>query len=127
MTGQLWVTQNGQDLFEQVYAVQRGANFGWSVWEGSHSFYPQRQLGPTPHTLPTFEHPHSEARSLTGGVTYYGQKFPELRGAFIYGDYSTGKIWRESSMLRDSRNGIARSLTPRWPSPRLRLTPMESC
>lgn len=93
VTGQLWVTQNGQDLFEQVYAVQRGANFGWSVWEGSHSFYPQRQLGPTPHTLPTFEHPHSEARSLTGGVTYYGQRYPELRGAIIYGDYSTGKIW----------------------------------
>src|SRR5690606_14941291 len=39
------------------------------------------------------EHPHSEARSMTGGVVYYGEKFPELRGAYIYGDYSTGKIW----------------------------------
>jgi len=92
-TGQLWVAQNGQDLFEQVYAVQRGANYGWSVMEGSHPFYLERPLGPTPHTKPTFEHSHAEARSLTGGVSYYGEKFPELRGAYIYGDYATGKIW----------------------------------
>jgi uncharacterized repeat protein (TIGR03806 family) len=39
------------------------------------------------------EHPHSEARSLTGGIVYYGTKHPELQGVYIYGDYSTGKIW----------------------------------
>ena len=92
-TGQLWVTQNGQDLYEQVYAVQRGANYGWSVMEGSHPFYLERKIGPTRIIMPTFEHSHAEARSLTGGVTYYGQKFPELRGAYIYGDFATGKIW----------------------------------
>lgn len=92
-TGTLWVAQNGQDLWEQAYAVQRGANYGWSVYEGSHPFYLNRELGPTPHVLPTFEHPHSEARSLTGGVVYYGERFPDLQGAYIYGDYSTGKIW----------------------------------
>ena len=31
-------------------------------------------------------------RSLTGGVVYHGEKLPELRGAYIYGDWSTGKI-----------------------------------
>jgi hypothetical protein len=63
------------------------------VYEGSHPFYPNRKMGPAPHTKPTVEHPHSEARSLTGGLVYYGDRFPELRGAYIYGDYSTGKIW----------------------------------
>lgn len=92
-TGTLWVVQNGQDLWEQAYAVQRGANYGWSVYEGGHPFYLNRELGPTPHVPPTFEHPHSEARSLTGGVVYYGERFPDLQGAYIYGDYSTGKIW----------------------------------
>src|SRR5262249_53472861 len=47
----------------------------------------------TPFVKPTVEHHHSEFRSLTGGVVYYGKKFPELQGAYIYGDYSTGKIW----------------------------------
>jgi uncharacterized repeat protein (TIGR03806 family) len=43
--------------------------------------------------LPTAEHPHSEARSITGGVVYHGAKWPDLRGHYIYGDYETGKIW----------------------------------
>ncbi|MCA9177091.1 MAG: PQQ-dependent sugar dehydrogenase [Planctomycetales bacterium] len=92
-TGDVWVGNNGQDLWEQAYLVERGANYGWSVYEGSHVFYANRKLGPTPHVKPTVEHPHSEARSLTGGVVYYGKQFPELQGAYIYGDYSTGKIW----------------------------------
>src|SRR4029079_18400821 len=29
----------------------------------------------------------------TGGVVYYGKEFPDLDGAYLYGDYSTGKIW----------------------------------
>src|SRR5205823_3019051 len=92
-TGHVWVGQNGQDLWEQAYWVRKGDNYGWSVYEGSHPFYPNRKLGPTPHVKPTVEHHHSEARSLTGGVVYHGDKFAELRGAYVYGDYSTGKIW----------------------------------
>ena len=92
-TGDLWVGQNGQDLWEQAYLVRRGENYGWSVTEGSHPFYPTRTAGPTPITKPIVEHPHSEFRSLTGGIVYRGDAFPELRGAYIYGDWATGRIW----------------------------------
>ncbi len=92
-TGQLWVGQNGQDLWEQVYVVQRGGNYGWSVQEGSHPFYPERASGPGAIIPPVVEHHHIEARSLTGGVVYYGTELSELQGAYIYGDYSTGKVW----------------------------------
>jgi uncharacterized repeat protein (TIGR03806 family) len=92
-TGHVWVGNNGQDLWEQIYFVRKGDNYGWSVFEGGHPFYPERRLGPTPHVKPTFEHPHSEARSLTGGVVYHGKKYTDLVGAYIYGDYSTGRIW----------------------------------
>ena len=92
-TGHIWVGNNGQDLWEQVYFVRKGDNYGWSVYEGGHPFYLTRKLGPDPHVKPAFDHPHSESRSLTGGVVYYGKRFPELDGAYIYGDYSTGKIW----------------------------------
>ncbi|HQU41596.1 MAG TPA: PQQ-dependent sugar dehydrogenase [Pirellulales bacterium] len=92
-TGQIWIGSNGQDLWEHVFLLRRGANYGWSVFEGSHPFCLQRKLADVPHTPPTAEHPHSEARSLTGGVVYHGTKLPELRGAYLYGDYSTGKIW----------------------------------
>ena len=61
--------------------------------KGVTPFYLNRKLGPAPLTKPTLEHSHSESRSLTGGIVYYGSHFPELHGAYIYGDYSTGKIW----------------------------------
>ncbi len=90
---QLWVGNNGQDLWETVHLIRKGENYGWSVLEGSHPFRPNRKPGPGKLVAPTVEHPHSEARSLTGGIVYRGQKFPELVGAYIYGDYSTGNIW----------------------------------
>jgi uncharacterized repeat protein (TIGR03806 family) len=93
VTGDLWIGQNGQDLWEQVYLVEKGANYGWSAYEGSHPFYVERKGGPSPVSKPIAEHPHSEMRSLTGGVVYRGDKVPDLRGAYIYGDWSTGKIF----------------------------------
>ena len=92
-SGQIWVGNNGQDLWETAYLVRRGDNFGWSVYEGNHPFYLNRRLGPAPFTPATVEHHHREARSLTGGVVYRGSRLPELDGVYIYGDYSTGKIW----------------------------------
>jgi glucose/arabinose dehydrogenase len=92
-TGHIWVGNNGQDLWEQVYFIRKGDNYGWSVYEGSHPFYLQRQLGPTPHVKPALEHHHNESRSLTGGIVYYGAKLPELTGVYVYGDHSTGKVW----------------------------------
>ena len=92
-TGILYVGQNGQDLWEQVYAIEKGANYGWSIVEGTHPFYPDRKRGPQPISKPIMEHPHSESRSLTGGQVYHGTLFPELEGMYIYGDWSTGKIW----------------------------------
>jgi uncharacterized repeat protein (TIGR03806 family) len=92
-TGHVWVGNNGQDLWETAHLIRRGENYGWSVYEGSHAFYLNRRHGPTPVVAPTIEHSHSEARSLTGGVVYYGDQFSELNGVYVYGDYSSGTIW----------------------------------
>jgi uncharacterized repeat protein (TIGR03806 family) len=92
-TGDLWAGEVGQDLWESVYRIQKGGNYGWSVSEGAHPFRPERQAGPTPILKPIFEHNHTEARSLTGGFVYHGKKRPELKGAYIYGDFDTGRVW----------------------------------
>jgi glucose/arabinose dehydrogenase len=92
-SGQLWVGNNGQDLWEQIYLIQKGGNYGWSLSEGSHIFRAQRKAGPDPISHPAAEHHHSEARSLTGGQVYRGTRLPELVGAYVYGDWSTGRIW----------------------------------
>jgi len=90
---QLWVGNQGQDLWEQIYLIERGANYGWSVVEGSHPFHLDQQAGPTPFSKPVAEHAHSEARSIAGGLVYTGAALPALQGAYLYGDYSTGRIW----------------------------------
>jgi len=102
-TGHLWVGNNGQDLWETAHLVRRGDNLGWSVFEGNHPFYLERKRGPTPIVPATIEHSHADFRSLTGGVVYYGDKLPDLAGAYIYGDYSSGRIW---GMKHDGQQGV---------------------
>jgi uncharacterized repeat protein (TIGR03806 family) len=92
-SGQPWVGDVGQDLWEMIELVEKGSNHGWSVREGNHPFYENAKRGPTPFTPPIVEHHHTECRSITGGYVYQGDKFPELRGVYIYGDYQYGKMW----------------------------------
>ena len=54
---------------------------------------PDGKRGPTPILPPVISHPHSEAASITGGYVYNGKRMPALVGAYVYGDWVTGKIW----------------------------------
>jgi len=89
----LWVGDVGWELWEMIYRVERGGNYGWSLVEGRQPVHQERMRGPTPILPPTVEHSHIEARSITGGYVYRGQWLKDLVGAYIYGDYVTGKIW----------------------------------
>ena len=92
-TGDLWVGDVGWEKMEMIFKVRSGGNYGWSVTEGSQPVKPNDPRGPTPILAPTVEHPHSEACSITGGWVYHGKRLTSLAGAYIYGDYITGKIW----------------------------------
>ena len=91
--GRLWLGDIGQDQWEMIYLVERGGNYGWSAREGGHPFVASRETTFGKAVTPILEHPHSEARSIVGGLVYRGAKFPELRDAYIYGDHETGKVW----------------------------------
>jgi putative heme-binding domain-containing protein len=92
-TGDLWVGDVGWELWELIYRVERGGNYGWSVMEGPQPIHPEGRKGPTPIIPPIVDHPHSEAASITGGYVYHGKRLPELEGAYIYGDYQSGRVW----------------------------------
>ena len=108
-TGELWVGDVGQDLWEEVDIIKKGGNYGWSAREGFHVL---NQRGGTNHEVrgsepidPIIEYGHragmADAKfpnhsigiSITGGYVYRGQKFPALRGVYIYADYQMGTIW----------------------------------
>jgi uncharacterized repeat protein (TIGR03806 family) len=92
-TGDLWAGDVGQDLWESIFKIEKGGNYGWSVVEGTHEFRPERKVGPTPILKPVIEHDHSESRSITGGFVYRGIRLKKLTGTYVYGDYETGKVW----------------------------------
>ena len=79
-TGDLWVGDVGWELWELVFKVKRGGNYGWSVMEGPQPVNVEARRGPTPILPPIKVHPHSEAASITGGYVYHGTRLPELSG-----------------------------------------------
>lgn len=102
--GALWCGDVGQDLWEAVYLIQKGGNYGWSVLESGHPFKP-RPPGAN-YLKPVMDYPHrpdlqpqaifpdhSIGTCIIGGYVYRGKKFPALEGVYIYGDYTVGMIW----------------------------------
>jgi uncharacterized repeat protein (TIGR03806 family) len=92
-TGDCWGGEVGQDLWEMIYKIEKGGNYGWSVMEGTHPFRPERKKGPTPIIPPVVEHSHTDFRSVTGGFVYRGTRMKGLFGHYIYGDFDTGRVW----------------------------------
>ncbi|MDG1892212.1 MAG: PQQ-dependent sugar dehydrogenase [Verrucomicrobiota bacterium] len=92
-SGALWVGDVGWELWELIFRVVKGGNYGWSIMEGNELIQADLPKGPGPILAPIVDHPHSEAASITGGLVYRGNGIPELRGAYVYGDWETGKIW----------------------------------
>jgi glucose/arabinose dehydrogenase len=103
-TGDLWVGDVGQDLWEEIDLVTKGGDYGWSVREGAHHFKPgppgARYVEPVmeythrPNLQPEGMFPdHSIGLCVIGGYVYRGEKYPSLEGIYIYGDYNLGTIW----------------------------------
>lgn len=89
----LWCGDVGWELWEMIHLIERGGNYGWSTLEASQPVRDDAPPNPSPITPPVIAHPHTEAASITGGYVYTGQRYPDLQGAYIYGDYETGKVW----------------------------------
>jgi putative heme-binding domain-containing protein len=91
-SGALYVGDVGWELWESVHRVERGGNYGWSAMEGPQPIKPHK-VGPTPIRPALIELPHTIACSVTGGRVYHGKRFPELRGAYLFGDWETRRLW----------------------------------
>ena len=91
-TGELFVGDVGWELWETVHRIEKGGNYGWAAMEGPQPIKAE-PVGPTPIHPALVELPHTIACSITGGFVYRGKKFPELRGAYIFGDWETRRLW----------------------------------
>ena len=91
--GDLWAADVGQNRFEEVDIIKPGRNYGWNVMEGFHCFQPSNGCNQEGLELPVFEYGRDDGCSVTGGYVYRGSRLPSLYGAYVYGDFCTGKIW----------------------------------
>ncbi len=91
-TGELFVGDVGWELWELVHRIEKGGNYGWAAMEGPQPIKTDEQ-GPTPILPPLIALPHTIAASVTGGYVYRGRKFPELVGAYVFGDWETRRLW----------------------------------
>jgi glucose/arabinose dehydrogenase len=94
-TGDLYIADVGQNLWEYVFVVGAknltGHNFGWNVVEGYHCFGKQ-PCEAKPFTPPVMEFSHREGCSISGGYVYRGKAIPELHGNYFYADYCTAIV-----------------------------------
>ena len=93
-TGELWTGDVGQNEWEEIDIIERGGNYGWNVLEGNHCFRPRDNCDRTGRIPPVWEY-SLEGRpcSVIGGYVYRGEAIPWLRGAYVYGDFCSGKVF----------------------------------
>jgi len=104
---ELFVSDSGQDLAEEVNLVEKGKNYGWNVMEGSLCFKekdgyvsedPRESCpdeSPRGNTLqtPEIEYRHREGADFNtvvlGGYRYRNSTVPSIQDAYIFGNYNT--------------------------------------
>lgn len=103
VTGDLYIADVGQNAYEEIDFQPAGGaggqNYGWPRMEGQHCYPSGNACDRSGLTMPIAEYPRSGGCSVTGGYVYRGRAQPQLVGAYLYGDYCTGKIW---SLHRDA-------------------------
>ncbi len=114
-TGDLWIGDVGQNLWEEIdfeaAGGPGGSNFGWDVMEASRCNLTDPAPSPPCNDpsliLPVYEYSHDlpPCASVTGGTLYRGV-IPEIRGRYIFADYCSGVF---SSL--DPSTGIADDIT----------------
>jgi glucose/arabinose dehydrogenase len=102
-TGDLWIGDVGQGLWEEVSfqpaSSPGGENYGWDCREGAHDYADgngdqNQTCTGTGYTDPVLEYLHENGRcSVTGGFRYRGDVYPRLRGVYLYADFCTGELF----------------------------------
>ena len=95
-TGDLWIGDVGQALWEEIDVARTGVsglNYGWNTMEGFHCFNPSRGCNQTGLTLPVAEYGHDLGCAVIGGVVVRDPRQPRLDGGYLFGDDCSDNLW----------------------------------
>ena len=92
-TGDLWLGDVGEGRREEIDLIEMGGNYGWSLFEGSIEFRNPSHTPIAGFKAPIAEYDHDLGKAIVGGYVYRGSRLLALRGAYVYGDFVTGRVW----------------------------------
>ena len=96
LTNEIYSSDSGQNTIQEVNKVLPGKNYGWRAKEGSFLFDPitgnigSLKDAPSIEGIedPIVEYDHDQGyANIIGGHVYRGSLIPQLRGAYVCGDY----------------------------------------
>jgi len=93
VSGWLWAGDVGQDRVEEVDVIRKGGNYGWNIMEGNLCYSSPQNCNQTGLEQPVWTYGRDQGYSVTGGFVYRGTQLAGLVGAYIYGDFGSGRIW----------------------------------
>ncbi|HYE61721.1 MAG TPA: PQQ-dependent sugar dehydrogenase [Phycisphaerales bacterium] len=91
----LYLADVGQNLLEEINIIRPGRNYGWVTTEGTVCFNPFAPNTPLPScntagiTFPIATFGRNVGIAVIGGFLYRGNAVPQLRGQYVFGDFST--------------------------------------
>ncbi|MEO5673967.1 MAG: PQQ-dependent sugar dehydrogenase [Chitinophagales bacterium] len=96
-TGDLWIGDVGQGLWEEVDYTSApdtgGQNYGWHCYEGTHNYTVNDCNGTNGLTWPVAEYKHQFSdNAVIGGFVYRGSKYQSMFGKYFFTDNGSGKF-----------------------------------
>jgi glucose/arabinose dehydrogenase len=117
-TGDLYIADVGQGQWEEIHMTPAGTpggvNYGWNIMEGNHCFRPSSGCDQSGLATPVAEYGRDKGCSVTGGQVYRGGRIASLGGAYLFGDFCSGRLW-----------GLARAANGQWETREILGTGMQ--
>ena len=119
LTGDLIVADVGQNNIEEIDIVHAAGNYGWNLKEGTFRFdsatgtVNDDMTGLSEDLIdPVAQYDHDDGISVTGGFTYRGSAIPELKGKYVFGDFSSSFFLADGRLLyADLDTGLIQEFT----------------
>lgn len=91
--GRMIVADVGQNAEEELLILRKGDNAGWDIMEGRRCHEPKEGCKTTGLKLPFLTYGRGEGHSITGGYVATGKALPKADGLYVFGDFTSGRIW----------------------------------
>jgi hypothetical protein len=121
--GNLFLSDIGQNIVEELSLVTRGANLGWNIWEGSFRFISRQAVDLTETrrdpsvTYPLVEYGQLDAlfspqSAASGLAVYRGDEIPQIANLVLFADMPSGEIFyiEADNLPSGGQNPIRRML-----------------